>query len=61
MTRSKKNDVFGISVDGAYGTDSSYGVTASLDYKKVFFVEGSHGVNDGVTTNSITGKVKFRF
>ena len=57
----KKNDVFGISVDGAYGTDSSYGVTASLDYKEVLFVEGSHGVNDGVTTNSIAGKVKFRF
>ena len=57
----KKNDAFGISVDGAYGTDSSYGVTASLDYKEVLFVEGSHGVNDGVTTNSISGKVKFKF
>lgn len=57
----KKKDLFGISVDGAYATDSSYGVTASLDYKEVVFVEGSHGVNNGVTNNSIAAKVKFRF
>jgi len=57
----KKKDVFGISVDGSYGTDNSYGVTASLDYKEVLFVEGSYGVADGVTTNSVAGKVKFRF
>jgi hypothetical protein len=57
----KKKDLFGISVDGAYATDSSYGVTASLDYKEMVFVEGSHGVNNGVTNNSIAGKVKFRF
>jgi hypothetical protein len=57
----KKNDVFGVSVDGAYGTDNSYGVTAALDYKEVLFVEGSHGVSDGVTTNSVAAKVKFRF
>jgi hypothetical protein len=57
----KKHDVFGISVDGSYGTDNSYGVTGSLDYKEVLFVEGSYGVADGVTTNSIAGKVKFRF
>ena len=57
----KKNNLFGVSVDGAYATDNSYGVTASLDYKEVLFVEGSHGVSDGVTTNSIAGKVKFRF
>ena len=57
----KKKDVFGVSVDGAYGTDNSYGVTASLDYKQILFVEGSHSVNGGVTNNSVSGKVKFRF
>ena len=57
----KKHDIFGISVDGSYGTDGSYSVGGSLDYKEVLFVEGSYGVSDGVTTNSIAGKVKFRF
>ena len=57
----KKKDLFGISVDGAYATDSSYGVTASLDYKEMVFIEGSHGVNNGVTNNSVAAKVKFRF
>ena len=57
----KKHNLFGVSVEGAYGTDSSYGVSASVDYKEVLFVEGSHGVSDGVTTNSIAGKIKFRF
>jgi hypothetical protein len=57
----KKHDVFGVSVDGSYGTDNSYGVTGSLDYKEVLFVEGSYGVADGVTTNSVAAKVKFRF
>ena len=57
----KKKDLFGVSVDGAYVTDSSYGVTASLDYKEMVFVEGSHGVNNGVTNNSVAAKFKFRF
>lgn len=57
----KKRDLFGMSVEGAYGTDNSYGVTASVDYKEMVFIEGSHGVNNGVTNNSIAGKVKFRF
>ena len=57
----KKKDLFGVSVEGAYATDSSYGVTASVDYKEMLVVEGSHGVNGGVTNNSIAGKVKFRF
>ena len=57
----KKHDIFGISVDGSYGTDGSYSVGGSLDYKEVLFVEGSYGVADGVTTNSVAGKVKFRF
>ncbi len=57
----KKKDLFGISVDGAYATDNSYGVTASVDYKEMLIVEGSHGMNNGVTNNSVAAKVKFRF
>ena len=57
----KKKDLFGVSVEGAYATDSSYGVTAEVDYKEMLIVEASHGVNNGVTNNSIAGKVKFRF
>jgi hypothetical protein len=57
----KKKDLFGVSVEGAYATDSSYGATASVDYKELLIVEASHGVNNGVTNNSIAGKVKFRF
>ena len=57
----KKKNLFGVSVEGAYGTDNSYGASASIDYNEFLFVEGSHGVSDGVTTNSIAGKVKFRF
>jgi hypothetical protein len=57
----KKKDLFGVSVEGSYGTDSSYDVTASVDYKEMLFVEGSHGVNNGVTNNSVAAKVKFRF
>ncbi len=57
----KKNNLFGVSVEGSYGTDSSYDVTASVDYKEMLFVEGSHGVNNGVTNNSVAAKVKFRF
>jgi hypothetical protein len=57
----KKNNLFGVSVEGAYGTDSFYDVSASVDYKEMLFVEGSHGVNNGVTNNSVAAKVKFRF
>jgi hypothetical protein len=57
----KRLGKFGVSADGAYGTDNSYGVTAAIDYNEFLFVEGSHGVSDGVTTNSVAGKVKFRF
>jgi hypothetical protein len=57
----KKNNLFGVSVEGAYGTDSSYGVSAAVDYKEMLFVEGSHGVNNGVTNNSVAAKVKFKF
>jgi Autotransporter beta-domain len=57
----KKHNVFGISIDGSYGTDNSYGVTGSLDYKEVLFVEGSHSVNNGMANNSIAGRIKFKF
>ncbi len=57
----KKKDLFGVSVEGAYGTDNSYGVTAEVDYKEMLIIEASHGLNNGVTNNSIAGKVKFRF
>ena len=57
----KKKDLIGVSVEGAYSTDNSYGVNASVDYKEMLIVEASHGVNNGVTNNSIAGKVKFRF
>ena len=57
----KKKDLFGVSVEGAYATDSSYGVVASVDYKEMLIMEGSHGVNNGVTNNSVAAKVKFRF
>jgi hypothetical protein len=57
----KKKDLFGVSVDGAYATDNSYGVAASIDYKEMLFVEGSHGINDGVTNNSVAAKIKFKF
>lgn len=57
----KKKDLFGVSVEGAYATDSSYGVTASVDYKELLIIEGSHGANNGVTNNSVAAKVKFRF
>ena len=57
----KKKDLIGVSVEGAYGTDNSYGVTAEVDYKEMLIVEASHGVNNGVTNNSVAGKIKFRF
>ena len=57
----KKKDLFGVSVEGSYATDSSYGVTAAIDYKEVISFEGSHGVNGDMTTNSVAAKVKFRF
>jgi endonuclease YncB( thermonuclease family) len=57
----KKNNLFGVSVEGAYGTDNSYGVTAAVDYKELLIVEASHGLNNGVTNNSVAGKIKFRF
>lgn len=57
----KKKNLFGIGVEGAYATDNSYGVNASVDYKELLIVEASHSVNSGVINNSIAGKVKFRF
>jgi hypothetical protein len=57
----KKKDLFGVSVEGAYATDNSYGASASVDYKEMLFIEGSHGVNGGVTNNSVAARVKFKF
>jgi hypothetical protein len=57
----KKKDLFGVSIEGAYGTDGSYGASASVDYKEMLIVEASHGVNSGVTNNSVAGKIKFKF
>jgi hypothetical protein len=57
----KKKDVIGVSVEGAYATDNSYGVSASIDYKEALYIEGSHIVVDGLTNNSVAAKVKFRF
>jgi hypothetical protein len=57
----KKKDLFGVSVEGSYGTDNSYGASASVDYKEMLFIEGSHGVNSGVTNNSVAARVKFKF
>ncbi len=57
----KKKNLFGVSVEGAYGTDNSYGVTAEVDYREMLIVEASHGVNNGITNNSVAAKVKFRF
>ena len=57
----KKKDVIGMSVEGSYATDNSYGVTASIDYKEALYIEGSHTVADGLTNNSVAAKVKFRF
>ena len=57
----ERSGKIGFGVEGLYRTDSSYQVKASLDYNKFLFVEGTHGKFDGVTTNSVSGKVKFRF
>ena len=57
----KKKDLLGMSVEGSYATDNSYEVVAAVDLNQVIFVEGSHGVVDGVTNNSVAAKVKFRF
>jgi hypothetical protein len=57
----KKRDLFGVSLEGSYGTDNSYGVVAEVDYKEVISIEATHGAADGITSNSISGKIKFRF
>ena len=57
----KKKDVIGVSLEGSYGTDNSYGVSAAIDYKESIYVEAAHNVADGMTNNSVAAKVKFRF
>lgn len=57
----KKSDLIGVAVEGSYATDNSYEVVSAIDVKQVVFIEGSHGMIDGVTNNSVAAKVKFRF
>ena len=57
----KNKDLFGLSADASYATDDTYLITTALDINEVIFVEVSHGKNDGVTNNSISGNIKFRF
>ena len=57
----KKNDLIGVSLEGGFATDSSYGVTAAVDYKEMVVIEGAHTLNQGVTNNSIAAKLKFKF
>jgi hypothetical protein len=57
----KKNDMFGVSVEGSYATDNSVEVAASVDYKEMVFIEGVHQIADGVSNTAVAAKVKFRF
>jgi len=57
----KKKDFMGVTLEASYATDSSYEVVGGLDFNKFLFVEGSHSSADGVSNNSVAGKVKFRF
>ncbi|WJZ48311.1 hypothetical protein [Synechococcus phage DSL-LC02] len=57
----KKGNLFGVGVEGYYGTDSSYGVTAEVDYREVISVEGTHSYNDGMNNSSVAAKIKFKF
>ena len=57
----KKNELIGMTLEASYATDSSYQVVGAVDLNKVVFVEGTHSNVDGVSNNSVAGKVKFRF
>ena len=57
----KKKDFMGVTLEASYATDNSYETVASIDFNKFLFVEGSHSSADGVSNNSVAGKVKFRF
>jgi hypothetical protein len=57
----KKKDFMGMTLEASYATDSSYEVVGGIDINKFLFVEGSHSSADGVSNNSVAGKVKFRF
>jgi hypothetical protein len=57
----KKQDLFGVSVEGSYATDNSVEVAASVDYKEMIFIEGVHQIADGVNNTAVSAKVKFRF
>jgi len=57
----KKKDFMGMTLEASYATDSSYEVVGGIDINKFLFVEGSHSSADGISNNSVAGKVKFRF
>jgi hypothetical protein len=57
----KKNDMFGVSVEGSYATDNSVEVATSVDYKEIVFIEGVHQILNGVSNTAVSAKVKFRF
>ena len=57
----KKQDLFGVSVEGSYATDNSVEVAASVDYKEMVFIEGVHQIADGASNTAVSAKFKFRF
>jgi len=57
----KKNDMFGVSVEGSYATDNSVEVAASVDYKEMVFIEGVHQILNGVSNTAVAAKFKFKF
>jgi hypothetical protein len=57
----KKQDLFGVSVEGSYATDNSAEVSATVDYKEMVFIQGIHQIADGVSNTAVSSNVKFRF
>jgi hypothetical protein len=57
----KKQDLFGVSVEGSYATDNSVEVAASVDYKEMVFIEGVHQIVNGASNTAVAAKFKFRF
>jgi len=57
----KKNNLFGVSLEGSYATDNAIEASATLDYKEVVFIQGVHQIADGVNNTAVSANVKFRF
>ena len=57
----KKQDLFGVSIEGSYATDNSVEVAASVDYKEMVFIEGIHQIVDGASNTAVSAKFKFKF